>query len=156
MTDDDLDHRIGRALAARRLPPARDFEARLAAAAQRPRGTWLVPALASLVAVAALVVIVWRVPGREPARSVQPPVAPAPAPGPAATPPAAETGGLSISCEPPAQVIIDGREAGTTPIIDLRIAPGEHDLVLRAGDRALYKRLVIVANERQQLVLKIQ
>jgi len=157
MTDDDLEHRIGRAIAARRPPPARDLETRLAAAAQRPSGTWLVPALASLVAVVALVVIVWRVPSRERVRAPEPSVLPAPSqpPQPAAVPPAVEMGELSITCDPPARVTIDGRAVGTTPV-DLRIAAGEHDLVLTAEGRALYKRLAIVANERTKLVLKIQ
>jgi len=152
MTDDDLDRQIGRALAARRPAVARDLETRLAAAAQRPRATWLVPALASLVAVVAIVALVWRVPSREPARAPQPGAVPAPVHD---QQPAAQTGQLSITCDPPARVTIDGRDFGMTPV-DLRIAVGEHEVVLTANNRALYKQLAIVANERQELVLKIR
>jgi len=150
---DELDRQIAHAIAARRLPPARDLEARLAAAVARPRAAWLVPALASLVAAGALVVLLWRTPHRAP----EP--APDPAPVPVVAPPAAgsapdASGTLSIECEPPARVLLDAREVGTTPI-ELRVAPGEHRLDL-VGARHIVRRLEIKPGEHQRIVLKIE
>jgi PEGA domain-containing protein len=152
MSDDELDRQIAHAIAARRLPPARDFEARLAAAVARPRASWLVPALASLVAAGALVVLLWRVPHRAPE---PPPPAPVPivAPPPAGSAPDA-SGTLSIECEPPARVLLDAREVGTTPI-ELRVAPGEHRLDL-VGAQHVVRRLEIKPGEHQRIVLKIE
>jgi len=148
---DELDRQIAHAIAARRLPPARDLEARLAAAVARPRAAWLVPALASLVAAGALVVLLWRVPHREHE-------APPPPPEHVVAPPAGSApdaaGTLSIECEPPARVLLDAREVGTTPI-ELRVAPGEHRLDL-VGARHIVRRLEIKPGEHQRIVLKIE
>jgi len=153
MNDDELEQRVAHAIAARRPPPARDLEARLVAAVARPRASWLVPALASLVAAAAVVVLVWRVPRRED------PVAPAPvhevAPPPAAGSAAPDaTATLSIACDPPARVLLDAREVGTTPL-ELRVAPGVHRLDILGAQR-IVKRLELAPGEHQRIALKIQ
>ena len=73
---------------------------------------------------------------------------------PASAPPIA-TGELTIECEPPARVTLDGRDVGMTPI-DLRIVPGEHELALSANGRRIVKRLAIGADDRRKLMLKIE
>jgi hypothetical protein len=156
MTDDDLDRQIARALAARRPPPLKDFETRLQAGTARPHSPWLVPALASVVAVAAIVVLVWRVPERAPAT---PPAQPQHDQRPPAQPGAPAipggSGQLVIDCRPQARVTIDDTYAGTTPLT-VQLAPGDHRVELAAGARTVVKHLVIGPNERQELRLVIE
>ena len=48
----------------------------------------------------------------------------------AATPeePVDEYGQLEILCNPPSDVLLDGKKIGTTPIKGFRVAPGSHDV----------------------------
>lgn len=39
-----------------------------------------------------------------------------------------DTGQLSILCNPPTPVLVDGKPAGTTPISGFRVPPGSHDV----------------------------
>jgi hypothetical protein len=43
-------------------------------------------------------------------------------------PPSDDTGQLSILCNPPTPVLVDGKPAGTTPINAFRVPPGSHDV----------------------------
>ena len=43
-------------------------------------------------------------------------------------PPTDDTGQLSILCNPPTPVLVDGKPAGTTPINGFRVPPGSHDV----------------------------
>ena len=155
MTDDDLDRQIARALAARRPPPLKELEARLQARTTPSRSPWLVPALASLVAVAAIVVLVWRVPERGPATPPEQQQHERPPAQPAAPAIPGGSSQLVIDCQPPARVTIDDDYAGTTPLT-VRLAPGEHRVELAAGARTVVKHLVIRPNERQELRLVIE
>jgi hypothetical protein len=53
----------------------------------------------------------------------------------------ADVGYLTLSCDPPASVSIDGEAKGTTPIVKLPLAAGAHQLTLASADGKLRRTL---------------
>jgi hypothetical protein len=55
------------------------------------------------------------------------------------------TGKLRVIAKPWADVVVDGRPAGQTPMAPLELAEGQHDVVLRNGDlKAEHRESVVV------------
>ena len=71
------------------------------------------------------------------------PIAPTPAPLPSPTP-ASEPGQLLIAVRPWAEVVIDGRGMGTTPLDKITLEPGPHVVLLRHPAYAELRRTVVV------------
>ncbi|HEX3759756.1 MAG TPA: serine/threonine-protein kinase [Kofleriaceae bacterium] len=77
-----------------------------------------------------------------------PPATPPPARrvAPATAPPARRSPGrLSIDSEPFAVIELDGKPLGTTPLYQLAVAPGRHQLRAETGDGRVQRRAVDVA-----------
>jgi len=67
----------------------------------------------------------------------------------AAAPPAAaarKTGTLNVSSTPTAQVILDGKARGVTPLTLSDVAPGRHEVVLRSQDGTVRRTVTVAAN----------
>ncbi len=52
--------------------------------------------------------------------------------------------GVNLNAKPWATITIDGRDVGPTPIADLRLAPGDHDVVAKFPDGRVVERAVHV------------
>jgi serine/threonine protein kinase len=61
-------------------------------------------------------------------------------------------GFLNVYSEPWAQVTVDGRDVGTTPILKLRLPTGEHRVRLKNPSRAPYDKHVRIVKDRVELV----
>jgi hypothetical protein len=51
-----------------------------------------------------------------------------------------DTGTLEILCNPPVQALVDGKPAGTTPVVGFKVAPGSHDVTCvdeQGGNRTM-------------------
>jgi hypothetical protein len=75
-------------------------------------------------------------------------VAPRPAPRPASEDdaPAASSGGgcvASINARPWAEVYIDGKKAGITPLVDFELPCGKHKVILKNPDLGVIKNETI-------------
>ncbi len=56
------------------------------------------------------------------------PIVPLAAAAPDEPPAGDDSGQLEILCNPPTPVLVDGKQAGTTPIKGYRVPPGSHDV----------------------------
>jgi hypothetical protein len=82
-------------------------------------------------------------PERAPRPEPRPPrPEPRPEPRPSRTEPS-EPGTLSVTCDPPATVVEGGRELGRTPL-EIRVAPGSHELTLVNLEQGLRKPFTVV------------
>lgn len=61
---------------------------------------------------------------------------------------------LRLTADPAAQVMLDGREMGWTPIVSLKVPAGRHELELRAEGCAPVKHALVVEKGRTR-VLKL-
>lgn len=55
-------------------------------------------------------------------------------------PVADDSGTLEILCNPPVQALVDGKPAGTTPVVGFKVAPGSHDVTCvdeQGGNRTM-------------------
>jgi serine/threonine-protein kinase len=97
-------------------------------------------------------------PAPEPAPTAAPAPSPAPSPAPAPAPEAgpkaaAEQGFLSvIGATPGAQVFVDGRPIGTTPIRSLRLPVGVHELKVVGADGATVQRRVTIEVGKNNMI----
>jgi hypothetical protein len=61
------------------------------------------------------------------------------------------TGTLTVKSNPAAQVLIDGKERGTTPVTLADIAAGKHEVLLKADIGSVRKSVTIAANEKAEI-----
>jgi hypothetical protein len=120
---------------------------------------WL-PRVAAVAAIGAAVVFggpyLW---SKVPKRSTPARVAPQPAPAPAATArpqaPAVKrrpTGGLDVKSTPPgAQVFVDGKSRGVTPLTLADLPAGRHAIELRSDAGTIQRTITIGAGETAQI-----
>ena len=82
---------------------------------------------------------------------------PTPVPPPSATPiPVAEPGQLQVAVRPWAEVMIDGRVLGTTPLDKLTLEPGSHLVVLRhPAYEELRRDVVVKSGETVRLIVDL-
>jgi len=91
------------------------------------------------------------------------PVTAAPAPLPASTPtspppptPAAEPGQLQVAVRPWAEVVVDGRVMGTTPLDKMTLEPGAHVVLLRhPAYEELRRSVVVKPGEAVRLIIDL-
>jgi serine/threonine-protein kinase len=77
-------------------------------------------------------------PRREPVRQTAPPPVP---------PPAAAQGFITVDADPAGTVFIDGREVGSTPVVEHGVSPGRHTIrVDRAGFKSKSETVDVSAN----------
>jgi len=57
-------------------------------------------------------------------------------------------GTLSVKSNPPAQVLVDGKARGTTPVTLTDIPAGKHEVTLKADVGSVRKSITIAANEK--------
>ena len=57
-------------------------------------------------------------------------------------------GTLSVKSNPPAQVLVDGKPRGTTPVTLTDIPAGKHEVTLKADVGSVRKSITIAANEK--------
>lgn len=74
----------------------------------------------------------WYLQGPRPQEAVPEPVIAAKAPVKPVEPPVVLAGIVAIDSPIPGEVVIDGRPAGTTPVTNLKLAPGRHTVEVRA------------------------
>lgn len=131
-------------------PPAPSARAaRPARSIAEPLKTWA-PRVAAVAALGAVVVAGVRyVPSLIPASTPKPKPAQPEKSNQAAAPPAAaarKTGTLNVSSTPTAQVILDGKARGVTPLTLSDVAPGRHEVVLRSQDGTVRRTVTVAAN----------
>jgi serine/threonine-protein kinase len=73
------------------------------------------------------------------------PVSPAPGTAPTPTPPTATEGLLLVTVTPWADVTVDGRRVGQTPLGPFTLAPGRHDVLLTHPRYEPYRRRVTIS-----------
>jgi len=125
---------------ARRARPARSIA--------EPLKIWA-PRIAAVAALGAVVVAGVRyVPSLIPASTPKPKPAEPTKSKPAAAPAAAakKTGTVNVSSTPTAQVIVDGKARGVTPLTLNDISPGRHEIVLRSQDGTVRRTVTVAAN----------
>jgi len=93
---------------------------------------------------------------------IQPPT-PTPMPTPTATPspvlastPPAMPGQLQVAVRPWAEVVVDGRVMGTTPLDKITLEPGSHDVLLRhPAYQELRRNVTVISGQMVRLIVDL-
>ena len=130
-------------------PPASARIAEKVRGLGEPLRQWL-PRIAAVAALGAIVFAGVRyLPGVLASFTARKAAVEAPAQKPSGPPPAARktTGALSVKSTPGgAQVLVDGKPRGVTPLALNDISPGRHDVVLRSAEGTVRRSVTVTAN----------